>query len=354
MRDYRNGSWVSCLSTNSISICFFFQGIYLLTKGKDLHNGDSIYNINLGLLVVASTVGIILMILLIGALKGPRKLGLILQQICIIAFLSLEMWKCSMSYKSIASILTNNDDSYHEKEVHEKIPPADAVYNHVNKILVGNFFASGFYFEFYFVSLLNCLDINKMVCNPFEYKEYSQWGRVSRRMIGGIFISFSLASHKLIDIVYQYFFGIRILVVSLTIIVIVIGKVIFSVVIVKVSLETRKKLLESADMGHGQNSSRRDTQKRIFYFSLVPLLNNILSFWPDVIEVVEPLVQLIHLAKEDFVYESADILFFREDVIVISRAVVFFIISFSSLIGYLIFFPSVRRKFFCKQSVQQE
>lgn len=317
------------------------------------------YNSILALLVIASSMGVLLIYSLSVALKGIKRLHLVLQQLCIVIFLSMQMWICSKHFESYNSIFPNFEKERVKSNVWK------SALKHVNQIYVIEFFARGFYNQFFFLSLLNCFDINKMICFPFEYKEYCQLGNQIRRMCLGLVISFALASYKLTYILLQYLLPnenndgkfdiskrtlIEMVHESLALAVLINYKVICSVVIVKKSLRTRKSLKELAAIGNAQNNSKRESHKRIFYFSLIPLLNNILSFWPDTIERVEPLVEIVHLLKEDFSYNNNNFLILSDDFILITQATVFSFISFSFLVGYLVFFPSIRQKFFCRIS----
>lgn len=211
------------------------------------------------------------------------------------------------------------------------------------------FFERGLRNTFCFMSFMNSLDLNKMICFPFQYAEYCQWKNVLRRLTLGVILSFAFAHHELFRLVSIYNTQdikvrskYRIILSLENIFVETVVMIACSALTVRKSVMTRKVLWDSAQIGESRKN--RDYKQKLFIFSLIPLLNIAICFWPDMCICFIHLIETVKAYNGDTVKDDNEMM----STLIIIRNASFTVISFFSLIVYFLLFPSIRKKLFCQ------
>ena len=153
-----------------------------------------------------------------------------------------------------------------------------------------------------------------MICSPFQYGEYRHWRRFASRLLIGSLLCMIASSHQLFDLIVSivftlgrpnpryYHFKLGLDIVNCVKVIVTHG--LCSVMIIRISLSTRRGLAESDGFSGRNNTCKRNLQHRMFLFSLVPLVNLFLCLWPTVIIAVRPLIRDIQYLKGNFNYKN--------------------------------------------------
>ena len=213
------------------------------------------------------------------------------------------------------------------------------------------------YFTYYFFSLMQSIDIYKMVCDPFSYSEYSELKNIVRQLVIGCSICFLLACDNFTYIAaaaivlkdpskylldwspeMNFYFRISRCTEIFHAVKILTMKLLYSGLVIFLSHKTRLGLLESENMANVRNQAKVSAQRRIFLFALVPLGINFFYLIPELLIEIFPNPQLISMDSG-----TTPPVHVRSCI----SACMVTIGSFSYFIAYPIVFPAVRRYLCC-------
>ena len=290
----------------------------------------------LGLVILMA---LVFLPVLITYLKGMRRIFVVLQQVCIIIYLSLTIVHISHFIKPSALDL-------------HKVFGGSA--KHANPISLGigrqllDFFKFFFYFEYYFFSLMQTVDLYQMICQPFHYESFSTFRNIAKLAFVGSGICFLLAIEPLIETVVffhafgisieaivelkDFFFNIRIY----TVVKLICAKAVYALIAGKLAYDIRQKLNESSAMQ--SNKQRESAHENLFRFNLIPLFVNILLIGHDI-----PTLKFLFNEINDCSLNHT------EPILILISATSFTLTSFSYSIGYIVFFPKIRAAIQCRQ-----
>ena len=124
----------------------------------------------------------------------------------------------------------------------------------------------------------------------------------------------------------------------------ILGKMVYSFSIFKLSYLTRKGLTASLNMSAYVSVNKRAMYRRLFLFTLLPLFLNVLFLGHEVLYFL----RRFHFKHGEKLCQESGIL--QLSVVQGLRAVVFTFGSFCYLIAYLMLFPKVRAAFSFRHS----
>ena len=218
---------------------------------------------------------------------------------------------------------------------------------------------------FYYLHLLLCFisntDVNRMICNPFEYAEFCTWKCLGKYLAFGVVFCILLASESIILTIFlsgsylrnYYFFlrdydlyvKVRFGVNIFFLVTIVVIKVVYSYVVIQMAKKTKKSLRESEELASqnaGNAERKRKMHRRIYHFSLIPLVLSILCSFHDIFERFLPIVE--YQGK----FRGCFQVFIKKEIVVCFSAGIFSVSSCSYIVGLFIFFPKIRNSIQCK------
>ena len=220
------------------------------------------------------------------------------------------------------------------------------------------FFMSFFYLFYYFLSLMQSFDLFTMICNPFQYADLIQKRVIWKYLAGGVILCLILASYDLWTIFAALYWlqdgraflfyrdtykSIANNIDKYTIVKIIVIKIVYAAAVMRMAWRTKKALAESAKMAG--TKAKVNLHRRLFYFSLIPFFLNVVSSIPEAITEV---------TQERGTYLDKDCLkhgwYKRVDVKEIMLGTVLPLACISYIVAYLIIFPQLRARFFCKEN----
>ena len=289
--------------------------------------------------------GIVMTPFLIRNLNGPRRIHLVLQQICIIVYMSLQL----------AQVI-NESDVQHQllfAAVDEQ-----QGYQYDQKVLSQDVFAlikEWFYLQYYWLSMLHTYDINIMVCQPFNYSSFSKIGNTMKWLGWGLVCCIFAASDNAFVLFFRYFsFGgkrnknerkmTRLAWVMLTayafkLVKLILMKIVYGATNIKIYMNVKKSLDDSKKMSRKPELEK--AHRKLLHFTMIPFVINILYLVQDVPNVLVPLLKSYEMVYKDNKCDNTS------DIIMILSSVVVMIVSFSYFIGYMVCFPRVRKSMIC-------
>ena len=209
---------------------------------------------------------------------------------------------------------------------------------------------------------MQSLDINVMICNPFDYAQFSKWRKVMKLFSLGALTCFMLGFDDLVPIIvalvrlnkrlmafdkellssYQSIlykldaFGLAKM---------ILFKIIFTGVVAKLSWNTKKSLDESANMAG--DKAKHALYRRLFVFSLLPLFLNLFFVIPEAIS------EGSSYDLDNIRTDCKSIGFFeRMDVKLCGQALLIPLGSLSYIVAYTTMYPNIRGALLCKGSNQ--
>ena len=135
------------------------------------------------MLCLCATCGISSIPLLGWHLKGPRRVFTILQQICVTLYLILLVI-------SQFSLHSEAKDAFFDVLAPFMTPDKAALTRYLTTAL--NFGRKILYVEYYFLSLLQSVDVHIMICHSFKYEGFSSPGKVLRVVVVGTLVCLAL------------------------------------------------------------------------------------------------------------------------------------------------------------------
>ena len=331
-------------------------------------------NFSIALLSITSLVALIFIPVLMKALTGTRKLYIILQQICTSIQLTMLLMSFTLISKNTVQDVLDFDLNGIKDEVllseATKTDSIDIVFffrilhatlsdlsdpseqwtglsmpqlNILLKVAtLFRYFANNM---FYFLSLMQSLDIYVMVCKPMAYTDFVQKRNVMKNLFIGTVISFLLASEKIMDLLftlyYQYggyhhdrfllhknmHFAIHLFI----LVAFIIAKIIYSLAVVRLAFFTRAGLLESSRM----SKKKGNLHKKLFLFTLIPMILCMLFTVHEVLTLANEIKPINSVIFSEQVREGLS-----SFMLTVGSCAYYFI--------YLILFSQVRDVFMCK------
>ena len=204
-------------------------------------------------------------------------------------------------------------------------------------------------YEYYLLSMMQSMDVFKMVTDPFRYKEYSSTknvlGYLLKGTVGCFFLTLDsiailfvkpLALQETFKTGVQGIYGKIMYGISIVKFVkSILFKMIYSIIIVNIAIMTKNSL--ENDTSLSPDDKRKTLRKRLFYFMLIPLFVHVLYLSHEIVD------WLCHdLETEVMEFEELSLL----------KLVTLSIGSLAYVLGYIVIFPKARKAFTCKHLVQ--
>ena len=319
-----------------------------------------IFGVTIG---ISALVGLYFLPLLIAHLDRQRRVYLVIQQICITLYMILEGAPfLFFSEVTLGSLIHLNSyiksSNYHRKDVIDY-----HIYTLLPEIL--RLFGDFFYSIYYLFSILHTYDVMMMVCQPLNYADFSKWKNITRRILMGSFCCLLLAFDNFVIILtriwYSYFKANHTPEYFFWQNDILMGSHIFrfvKILVIKLGyawtnttlfFSVRKCLNESAQLS---KSYRAKSQKNLLYFIRIPFLINIIFLGHDVPGKVDAILHHYYAGTE----HRCSTNFLRKDIMFGLSTVALTMGSFTYYVGYVLFFPKIRKAFLlpCKRDAVAE
>ena len=277
--------------------------------------------------------------LIVKYVKGWKKLLIFLQQIIVLVYLAivtiqyglvLDPWSRLFTLKS--SSMQIDLDRTHSILIWESIL---------------SYMTNCFYFKIYIYCLMQSLDIYKLICSPFEYADFSN----TRNFMKCLFIACCVSCLAAIDhvaVINLYFSSEPAKIIEelkshqsilhslrlFTIFKLALIKTLLLVANLKLVVAIRKSLNESVDI----SGRKKQSSKRLLFFSLLPLCFNILFSIHELLAIVFSFKT--YDGKEAFV---------SDEVIMNLTIVVLTLQPLSYLAAYFYLFPGLRKVAQCQK-----
>ena len=295
-------------------------------------------------LLLSIMLGVGFIPLLARHLKGARRIYTMAQQICTILH-------------SILFGLTQfmvNSTTFMEKYSSDGV-----FYSAIVESILG-LLRSFLYYFFYFLSLMQSMDIYVMICWSFQHKKFSCTTTGLKMVALGAGICLFLSSDELaltirvaltsstflknqvrseIDLDLKSWLKFYLIASIFFLVKLCLIKISFAIAIARIAQLVRHQLISS--MAMPANVDRRRRYNALLVFVCVPLLMNVIFIVYDATIILD----FITYYGQEFKCNNEEI-FFKDAVTV--RAFVFTLNSFIQSISYLVLFPKFRKSFWCK------
>ena len=214
------------------------------------------------------------------------------------------------------------------------------------------------YLYYCFVSLMYSVDVYMMICKPMQYAEFASWKNLLVYFLGGAGLSVVLSIDSMARtllapngiplpedqktgtliigeyVLHDWMFGLEIL----KMVKIVVLKVVYCVMTIKLAMWTKQGLNESLEIS--QNQRKQGLFQRLFYFTLIPIILN-----------------LIYTAYE---FMSINAVYLRgyfpdisPDVRLIVALSIFSLGTLVYFVGFFLLFPGLRKTLLCQSEQEQ-
>ena len=251
------------------------------------------------------------------------------------------------SVKAFFNISANEEKPYEENKVWNNLS-VDQTYKLEKSLNLAKYFA---YYNLYFMSLMQSVDVYKMICKPFDYNEFCR-GKLMKYISVGACMCLLASSDQIVSWYFglafmdlisneslqaavaeqKAYFGLSVFDFLKTILI----KILYSWAAIRLAWLSRAGMKESSKMSKRQST----ICVRIFYYSLIPLFLSLLFSVHEVFLLLKPFI-----GRRS--YLEINIYFPKDDVI---TGIQVSVITFGSLlycIGYVILFPNVKNVFSC-------
>ena len=270
-------------------------------------------------------------------LKGPRRIFTILQQICVVLYMSIfmvfQLWiKENTSFEALSKII--NSEYY---------------FFQLSKITLA-LFQEFLYINHYFLSLMQSIDVHVMICNSFKYESFSSGKNVVKMVVIGACVSFVLSGDKVANAIfctyqlaYTYEFSVYPKFFRgsgwFSFVKIGIIKILYTIAVVKIGHSVKTKLQTSLQLTN--RNDRAQVYQSLGIFVYIPLIVNLILIGHDVPLYILPRFYEANNCKQENLLDD-------EMAINNLSAGFFSLASFLHIFGYLILFPKLRNAFACK------
>ena len=159
------------------------------------------------------------------------------------------------------------------------------------------FFQSFFYYEFYFISIMNSFDIYMMTCHPLDYSEFKQWRKYVKYLVYGSLVCLCFSIDHLFYIVaaialtfsktrVMHYVPVSDKLDKFSLVKMIILKIVYTCLNLKMIIATRKALKTSLQMT--QKSDKQELHRRLVVFLIIPLCLSVVYVIPEVFDAVYP------------------------------------------------------------------
>ena len=303
------------------------------------------------IMLICGLVTLLTLPALIMEMKGPRRVLIVLQQVFLFGhhiFVALPWLLRKKNF--IDDFMDTAEASVHYSSILSiRIITIEILFAILRNI---------FQYQFYLTSLMQSMDVYKMVCSPFDYKEYSSMKNLIKQILVGTMVCLALC----LDTVARGFLlpavihgghggqskagsiakGIAVVEVVKT----VSFKILYSIAICRLAYMTKKGLSQSFEIS--QDAKRKRKHQRIFYFTLIPFFLNLVFVGQEVMDWdFQTLGKIVtqDIALSEYISQNMGNINGSASQIV--RLVLFSLGSFAYTIGLFILFPHVRKMYVC-------
>ena len=321
------------------------------------------------MLCLCATCGISSIPLLGWHLKGPRRVFTILQQICVTLYLILLVI-------SQFSLHSEAKDAFFDVLAPFMTPDKAALTRYLTTAL--NFGRKILYVEYYFLSLLQSVDVHIMICHSFKYEGFSSPGKVLRVVVVGTLVCLALCGDALAEVFFEVYYqttvkmstfqlhhlwrlerGSRAFMLAKVCLI----KIVHAIAVFKIGRSVAKKLQGSLDL------TKREERSKVYQslgnFVYIPFLVNLILVGHDVPQFVLIFVQTGRFGCKKGEFQTGDGLlnkcqdsqvankWYDDEGLLLNISGGFFTLaSFSHILGYILLFPKLRKAFSCKRQEQ--
>ena len=276
-------------------------------------------------------------------LKGPRKVYSILQQLCITLYLI---------FLVAAQTSINGKDSMH---IWGKTMPRGSLLSF--DFWIESFLYLGrwiLYCEFYFLSLMQSVDVYVMICHSFEYEKFTKTSNIVKITFTGASLCCLGCVDDLVRTIVEYLYvrdifdhdydyfsrRMRRGIWYFSIVKICAIKVAYAVIITKIGCAVKKKLAASNELV--RNDERVSLYRSLTKFVYIPLITDIILLAHDIPYLTS--TYLLTFDVCDSIHFSLDKGFWQN-----ISAIGFTIASFSHVLGYVFLFPKLANALACSK-----
>ena len=290
------------------------------------------------LLTVTMFLGTILIPFLLRDLHGLSKTYLFMQNLC--AFLTV-------FFKFIINVLIIGEKFYSINFANVSLYYARKGIFKLHEICT--FISSIFLYEFYALSVLQCLNYGALICHPLDYQEYSKLERVTVRIIGSLIGAIILNLDEMVGvtiaaIVAKSFRLQNIQIVRRVLSVIGIVKhgllrVAYTGIIFNTMCKVKKVIVELEKVRNVDNM-----KNILILISYVPLGINFLLFIDEIMTMTMTLMQNWNPKRCDHFYVNLE-----RNVVPLLTLNTYTLCAVIHCAAYLVLFPNIRRRWksFC-------
>ena len=233
---------------------------------------------------LCSLVALILIPITLRHLKGVRRVFIVMQQIFLIGHHIFLILPRLVYEKDIADELANiyhNASSWRDTLSHE-------VFKACKDFM---------YFQYYFMCMMHSIDMHMMICHPLTYSEFTSIKSMAKYFLCGTGVCLVLVADSFVMIFIElyllkhwaYSTNVYLLKKAMTgfatfkVIKMIALKTVYTIVILKMAMKTKAGLDESMNMN--MNARKQSLHKRLFYFTLIPILLNFLFFAHEILDL---------------------------------------------------------------------
>ena len=220
-----------------------------------------------------------------------------------------------------------------------------------------SFFRSFFHYGQYCLSLMQSVDLYKMVNDPLKYSEFCNKQNILKLLALGVCACFFMAIENVIEIIAAYiiitdpkefaFQGPQMLeylsfakvLRYYSQIKFSVAKLLYSVMIIIIATRTRKALKGSADMSSNNKNNKGTLYRSLFFFTLIPLGLNFWYLFSECLDEIWPL--------SDFQTCQLRGPLSRKDIRMYISSCTATVGSFTYFVAFPLLFPKVKQSIMC-------
>ena len=295
------------------------------------------------LLCISILLSILCTPLIMKHVLGLKKILIAFQQLCVILYLSIVVLNQNLStyIASLASLSTGN--------ITYSILTARDIQNFGKSL--STFFLDFFRWEYYFLSLLQSLDVYVLICKPFRYNDFANNFKVLKMVSLGALACFIFSIDHIIVLLVNAFYlaeNEREILTKDDILRWLsyadIGKhvglkVAYSVAVIKMALSIRKCLSDSSKLT--DKSKSLNLHQRLFRFTLIPLSLNFLYATHEGLDIYNIICKYSDYVRKYKTFQPG--MFIKPDIIACLTATNIFMGTLIYVIGYFSLFSELRK-----------
>ena len=208
-----------------------------------------------------------------------------------------------------------------------------------------DFVAEIFYHLNLAFSLLQCLHYGQLICDPLNFKEYTQANNVLKRVffLAGLSLILSLdrmtgwvqSMHAIRNLKYYDYVGFTLPIAIIGLVKAVVVKSFYVAAVVRVTKNVKKAFADMARVRNGDSDSNR---RLIVIVCYVPLINSFISVLSDSFKYLMPIIQ-----ETKLYLQSPFLLSINSTVYPITTLLVYATSAVVQCVAYLVYFPQIRQ-----------